>query len=43
VSGYPFLFAFWDAADRLLYVDEWSASCKCLCRLKHAENKTPSL
>lgn len=42
VSGYPFLFAFWDAADRLLYVNEWSATCKCLCHLKYMQNKTPS-
>jgi hypothetical protein len=41
MSGYPFLFAFWDAADKLLYVDEWSALCN-VCHLKHAQNKTPS-
>jgi hypothetical protein len=42
MSGYPRVFAFWNAADKLLYVDEWSASCRWLCHLKHAQNKTPS-
>ena len=39
--GYPFLFAFWDAADKLLCKDEWSALCN-VCHLKHAQNITPS-